>query len=238
MTKLWILFFTLATWSGFCQDKVHLMNGEVLQVKVIEVSDKYITYQYYIHGEGNGALIKIRTETVTLIEFENGNREDLSKYKIEIADKKKYFLFELNPLDLMLRAYSANFEFYPTKKRNFSLLFPVRIGFPTDDKNYYDKLKLEFGAGLMHYYYRGHILNCFTGFEGNYRIEEKAQTTYQGPTIYTQRYYGVWYYTNGMRVNLTRLLGMSYALSIGAEFNKNGMNELAAKATISFFLRF
>jgi len=87
MRKLifFLSFFFLLHASLNAQDKVYRKNGEVLKVKVLEVSSTEIKYKLF--GDDNGPIYVLEKDRINKIEYENGRVE---KPTIDLKDPEQY----------------------------------------------------------------------------------------------------------------------------------------------------
>ena len=80
-----ILFIFVLGASSHAQDKVYRKNGEVLKVKIIEISSTEIKYRIY--GEADGPIYVLEKDRIKKIEYENGRVE---KPVADIKDPEQY----------------------------------------------------------------------------------------------------------------------------------------------------
>jgi hypothetical protein len=84
-----ILFFLLAIFllntTLKAQDKIYRKNGQVLKVKVLEVSSTEIKYK--IFGDENGPVYILEKDRIKKIEYENGKIE---KPVLDLKDPEQY----------------------------------------------------------------------------------------------------------------------------------------------------
>lgn len=86
--RKFILFFcalVLLNISLKAQDKIYRKNGEVLKVKVLEVSSSEIKYK--IFGDDSGPVYVLEKDRIKKIEYENGRVE---KPTINLKDPEQY----------------------------------------------------------------------------------------------------------------------------------------------------
>ena len=87
MRKLVFFFISLFVLiiSSSAQDKIYRKNGEVLKVKVLEVSSSEIKYK--IFGDNDGPVYVLEKDRIKKIEYENGRVE---KPTINLKDPEQY----------------------------------------------------------------------------------------------------------------------------------------------------
>jgi hypothetical protein len=92
LVSLFVLVFSLKA-----QDKIYRKNGEVLKVKVIEVSSSEIKYK--IFGDNDGPVYVLEKDRIKKIEYENGRVEEPT---VNLKDPEQY-------ADQLNRALKINF---------------------------------------------------------------------------------------------------------------------------------
>lgn len=74
LTTFFVLLFSFV---GYSQDRVVKTNGDILDVKVIEVGSDYIKYRLY--NEMDGPIYNISTSEILMIKYESGRIEEYFK---------------------------------------------------------------------------------------------------------------------------------------------------------------
>lgn len=99
MRKLLFFFIGLFLLNASlkAQDKIYRKNGEVLKVKILEVSSSEIKYK--IFGDDNGPIYVLEKDRIKKIEYENGRVE---KPVIDLKDPEQY-------ADQLKKAVKINF---------------------------------------------------------------------------------------------------------------------------------
>jgi len=163
------LFFTLAVFAG-AQDMIVLVNGNMIEAKVEEISTTEIKYRRF--DNLRGPLIIINKSEVFSIRYENGAVEVINSPGQQSAKptapaldpNKLYFSFSFEPSGLIAGGPSATGEF--TKG---SRITSFHVSFPTLALNSTAK-GFGFGAGAgLDYYWGRRIGGFFLGglFEWN-----------------------------------------------------------------------
>src|SRR5690606_11071202 len=82
MKKLLLLLISMIfVLQGFSQDKLHLKNGEVHEVRIVKITDKEVTYKKFENLDGPEYIISRRD--VVKIVYSNGVEENLNSSKSE-----------------------------------------------------------------------------------------------------------------------------------------------------------
>jgi hypothetical protein len=238
------IFFCSA--SLFAQDKLLLKSGELLNVKVVEISSKEVRYQVK-QGDTYGPLIVMGIDNISSIQYANGTEENLSSLRSEKADLTKAHLLEFNPADLMFNNVSFNYEYYPTAKRDYSVIIPVRLGLPAFSNHFGSRNLVETGVGFLAYPYRNRRINFFTGVELAYQRREEVDYEYYNPYNpgagygQTLKHFDriAAYSTTGIKMYILPRFGFTYSFSVGFIRDlSNADIDLAGKLNVAAFWRF
>jgi hypothetical protein len=224
----------------FSQDKLLLKNGELLNVKVVEISSKEVRYQVK-QGDTYGPLIVMDIDNISSIQYANGAEENLGSLRSEKADLTKAQLVEFNPADLIFNNISFNYEFYPSVRRDYSVIVPLRLGLPPYTDHFGSRNVIEAGVGFLAYPYRNKRINFFTGLEIAYKRQETIMYGYPNGSVEVFKKHDAiaGYSTTGIKMYILPRVGFTYSFSVG--FIKDLTNaslDITGKFNVAAFWRF
>jgi len=181
------LFFVSASLNA--QDKVYRKNGEVLKVKIIEISSTEIKYRIY--GETDGPIYVLEKDRIKKIEYESGRVENPT---IDIKDPEQYAdqlkkAIKINFLSPLFGYTQINFEKSLGVGKSYELTLAI-IGagknqtldwytYPQTEKR--DQFGIAVGAG-----YKFNKLPDF--LFGRTRFTHIMQGAYAKPILYLGNY--------------------------------------------------
>lgn len=127
MRKLIFFFISLFVFviSSSAQDKIYRKNGEVLKVKVLEVSSSEIKYK--IFGDNDGPVYVLERDRIKKIEYENGRVE---KPTVNLKDPEQYAdqlnkALKINFLSPLLGFTKISYEKSTGVGKSYELSFTV-----------------------------------------------------------------------------------------------------------------
>lgn len=140
MRKLIFFFISLFVLiiSSSAQDKIYRKNGEVLKVKVLEVSSSEIKYK--IFGDNDGPVYVLEKDRIKKIEYENGRVE---KPTINLKDPEQYAdqlnkALKINFLSPLLGFTQVSYEKSTGVGKSYELSFAVIGAGKNRLLNFYD----------------------------------------------------------------------------------------------------
>jgi hypothetical protein len=233
-----VLFVSL---QGFSQDIIQFHNGKIVNAKVIEVSEKTISYQLK-SADGNGPIYNVSLGKVKQVQYENGIIDDFEVITSEFADLNRSHLLEFNVVDLAFERVSFNYEYFPSEKRDWSLFVPVRWTFNPQISHWAQRPVIETGLGASLYIVRKNKLNFSMGLESSYSFSRHIETIEQGgfwQQVEVNRHWMGFYANTHLKFNFKPRLGMNVGFAAGWKYDLAGSgSRTQAKGDIGVFYRF
>jgi hypothetical protein len=193
MRKLIFFFISLFVLiiSSSAQDKIYRKNGEVLKVKVLEVSSSEIKYK--IFGDNDGPVYVLEKDRIKKIEYENGRVE---KPTINLKDPEQYAdqlnkALKINFLSPLLGFTQISYEKSTGVGKSYELSFAVIGAGKNRLLDFYDynsirsERKNQFGLAVG----GGYKFSKLPDFLfGRTRFTHLMQGAYAKPVIYIGNY--------------------------------------------------
>jgi hypothetical protein len=190
-----LIFFFISSFvlviSLSAQDKIYRKNGEVLKVKVLEVSSSEIKYR--IFGDNDGPVYVLEKDRIKKIEYENGRVE---KPTINLKDPEQYAdqlnkALKINFLSPLLGFTQVSYEKSTGVGKSYELSFAVIGAGKNRLLDFYDynsirsERKNQFGLAIG----GGYKFSKLPDFLfGRTRFTHLMQGAYAKPVIYIGNY--------------------------------------------------
>jgi hypothetical protein len=193
MRKLIFFFISLFVLiiSSSAQDKIYRKNGEVLKVKVLEVSSSEIKYK--IFGDNDGPVYVLEKDRIKKIEYENGRVE---KPTVNLKDPEQYAdqlnkALKINFLSPLLGFTQISYEKSTGVGKSYELSFAVIGAGKNRLLDFYDynsirsERKNQFGLAIG----AGYKFSKLPDFLfGRTRFTHLMQGAYAKPVVYLGNY--------------------------------------------------
>lgn len=190
-----LIFFFISSFvlviSLSAQDKIYRKNGEVLKVKVLEVSSSEIKYR--IFGDNDGPVYVLEKDRIKKIEYENGRVE---KPTINLKDPEQYAdqlnkALKINFLSPLLGFTQVSYEKSTGVGKSYELSFAVVGAGKNHLLDFYDynsirsERKNQFGLAIG----GGYKFSKLPDFLfGRTRFTHLMQGAYAKPVVYIGNY--------------------------------------------------
>jgi hypothetical protein len=177
--------------SSSAQDKIYRKNGEVLKVKVLEVSSSEIKYK--IFGDNDGPVYVLEKDRIKKIEYENGRVE---KPTVNLKDPEQYAdqlnkALKINFLSPLLGFTQISYEKSTGVGKSYELSFAVIGAGKNRLLDFYDynsirsERKNQFGLAIG----AGYKFSKLPDFLfGRTRFTHLMQGAYAKPVVYLGNY--------------------------------------------------
>jgi hypothetical protein len=188
---LFVVSMFLVTASLKAQDKIYRKNGQVLKVKILEISSSEIKYKVW--GDENGPIYVLEKDRIKKIQYENGKVETPT---LDIKDPEQYEdqlkkAIKLNFLSPLAGYLQLGFEKSTGVGKSYELTMAI-IGagknqtldlysYPTPQTQKRDQFGIAVGAG-----YKFNKLPDF--LFGRTRFTHIMQGAYAKPILYLGNY--------------------------------------------------
>lgn len=191
MRTFLLFFLALFLFSAAlnAQDKIYRKNGQVLKVKILEISSSEIKYRIY--GDDNGPIYVLEKDRINKIVYENGRVETPT---IDIKDPEQYEdqlkkAIKINFLSPLLGYTQFGFEKSTGVGKSYELTMAIIGAGKNQTLDFYtypqaqkrDQFGIAFGAG-----YKFNKLPDF--LFGRTRFTHLMQGAYAKPTLYLGNY--------------------------------------------------
>jgi hypothetical protein len=241
MKNFLVLFLVFSYSVAFTQDIIEFKSGKLINAKVIEVSEKYVSYRLK-SSDGDGPVYKISIEKINKVQFENGVIDDFEDLITEHADLNRAHLLEFNAIDLSFERINLNYEFFPTEKRDFSVYVPVRWSFNPSFSHWNARPVIEAGLGSNLYIARKNKLNWSVGLESNYNFTKAYVTQeFEGfwQEVLVRRHWMGFYANSHIKFNFKPRLGINVGFAAGWKYDLSSSQSISqGKADVGVFYRF
>jgi len=237
-----LIFCSISACNALSQDTIYLRNGNYIDSRVTEIGAWRMKYQLRNTGEVPPTY-KIRTYDVDSIKFETGRVDDLFNVAGEKADLTLRSSIHLNVVDLATERIGLQYNFFPGKKRNFSLFVPLRVNMRWRTTQWFWAYPwIESGIGAEMYIYRHRFINFSLFAEGNYSFMQAIETIeHEGfweETVVNRHWFG-FYVGSNVKFNFSKRWGVNVGLSIGSKFSaQTPWSTGQGKGDVGIFFRF
>jgi len=227
------LFFTISL-TSFSQDIMYKKDGSKVEVKVLEINNKEISYKKNSNPDGPAYVIS--RQEVVLIEFANGEHELITPVSTPQEVKEKPFtkdyaknIIAFHLFDVIFGDVTFSYERIMADGR-IGLKFPIAFGFYA-----YDSYDTPFNFNNI--FYTGIAVNFYPTGQGkwryflgpNFRLGVGRSAEYQ----YYYDEYGYYYYDEYYE---TDSFYMKYFMDNGVTFMP--IKNLSISAILSLGIRF
>ena len=141
MNKLLLILFLFCSLSIKAQDLIHFKDGNVKEVKLVQISDEEV--QYYMWNNQDGQLFINRIDKITFVKFKNGEVERFES-NVSTPDKSTQAAESISS-DVFDLLYLSNGEVVKGKVEAVtpSSVSIRRVNLPSKPKISYKKADLE-----------------------------------------------------------------------------------------------
>lgn len=247
-----IFFILLSSLSTllFAQDRVYLLEGDVFDVKVTEISAKELVYKKY--SNLTGPDYKVKLQEIERIVYENGEIDVFNEVKTQKDSPFKVLpsdlgnnIIYLNVVDILFQNITFGYERILGENRKLGIRIPVSFSLYGNNNNdilfntynvFYSGIDLNFYpfGQRQASFYIGPVIRS-----GVSRFRNDVFDEFNFSTVVSSSAYATFLFNGGFTWNPIEELTMTSSLGIGSRrYFGNSPNGRSTVTAASFWFAF
>lgn len=251
MRLLFVFILTFLSTSVFSQDRVYLLEGDVIDVKVTEIGAKELVYKKYTNPTGPD--YKVKLQEIERVVYENGEIDVFNEAKSQNDSPFKVLPSELgnniiylNVVDILFQNITVGYERILGENRKLGIRIPVSFSLYGNNNNdilfntynvFYSGIDLNFYpfGQRQASFFIGPVLRSGVARFRNDIFDEFDNFS----TIVSSTSYATFLFNGGFTWNPIEELTMTSSLGVGSRrYFGNSPNGRSTVTTASFWFAF